>query len=702
MQTATLYPPDLLHFFLPMPWSFGFSAFLHFLLAGVGFYGWAGEFVSTRAARLLAALLYMASGFIVSRLEIGEPTVTQAYAWIPYFLWTGKLLFENPNPRRMAIFAGVCALLFLAGHPHLPFLAAQLFGLLLLCEAMLEIRGGRPLVTFLKPAAALFAGGLLGLMIVSVQAGPFLQFAGYIATRAGGAAYSFAAEGSLPPGLLINQFLPFFWGDPTQKSYWVTTMPYMESSGYLGLVALCLMGVTLCLPRRRWTFLWWFAVLAGLGISLGENAPFHKILFACVPGWDRFRNPGRALLFVTLAGSLLAAYGAESLFRSGLERGKSQSRHLLIVFGGVFLAFLLVTLIFTLEQSTILESLSQSEAERMLRETGRTSAPAAPELFLPRYSGMLESLRVATLLTGLFLTWLLVWLWKPGWRKVWAWCLVLLAGGDLFFFGHRFLQPLAHEEWKRQHCPESEVIQTFREQDHEGRMLMTDLGMRWQLRPLHPELYPNSPMLYRIRTVRGYSPSILKPFSEFINLMQGRPADTLPGGLLFLDEVSEMDPAAVQAMGIETVLSYEKVPSPFMPVQRFSSGLVLFKNPKALGRCFRARSSSNRWNLEPEEGETGATHLLSTSPNRIEVESEGANASTLVFSESAFPGWRVWVNGQEEAIERAFHAFQAVRVPAGKCHVVWEFYPERLGLYMLLSVFGLVVALGLFMAPWSP
>ena len=52
IQTATLYPPDWVYFFLPLPWALGFSHFLHTVLAGWFFYFLSGKFLSEKKARL--------------------------------------------------------------------------------------------------------------------------------------------------------------------------------------------------------------------------------------------------------------------------------------------------------------------------------------------------------------------------------------------------------------------------------------------------------------------------------------------------------------------------------------------------------------------------------------------------------------------------------------------------------------------------
>ncbi len=741
MQTATLYPPDLLHFVLPIPWSFGFSAFLHTLFAGCVFFYLAGEWIEQYVARLFSALLFMISGYIVTRMFVGEPTVTQAYSWIPAFFLTGIRVYEAPTLRRVGFFALVCALIFLAGHPHLPFLIAHAFVAYLV---VLTVRpyfvdrwgllphpnppppGGRENNTLkrelqtapsplagegwgggedsrqpfqkewrgiLRGVLALLLGGVLALLAVAPQAGPFFEFASYSATRSGGATYAFAAEGSLSPMLMILQLFPFFFGDPPGKSFWISTIPYMEISAYLGVFGLFFIFVALLLPRKPYTFLW--LGLAGVAfiLAMGEFTPLHKVFYYLVPGWDHFRNPGRSLLVYTFAGCLLAGYGLESLLNLREEEWTRYMGRLTAVFLIILVIISFSACLVQRMEGQILDAFARVGTIEMKIATGGLSGELKPVQFQSRFDWMIHSLWVASLYAALFMALLGLYTWKRHWKEKLIWGFVVICAVDLLIFGQRFLQARSEEEWKAEYYPDSKPLRAIQEGGYGGRLLITDLGLDWRYRPEHPELFPDGPMRYGIQSVRGYSPSILKHFSEFINLMQGRPAEALPGGLLFLDEPTRMDPLALQVMGVRTVLTTQPLPAPFVPKERFPSNIFLYEYQKGLPRCFRAHPAANRWGLEPVDHAETSTMVAEIHPNRIEVETQGPGEELLVFADAWFPGWRAWVNGEEKSIEHAFHAFQAVPVPAGKSQVIFEFRPNHWNLYLTLSAAGLLLIL---------
>jgi hypothetical protein len=79
----------------------------------------------------------------------------------------------------------------------------------------------------------------------------------------------------------------------------------------LALAALALLAGR----RDRRVLAIWLLGLLGLAVALGETTPLHGWLYRLVPGFDKVRAPGRALLFVDLAGALLVGFGVARLSR---------------------------------------------------------------------------------------------------------------------------------------------------------------------------------------------------------------------------------------------------------------------------------------------------------------------------------------------------------------------------------------------------
>lgn len=92
----------------------------------------------------------------------------------------------------------------------------------------------------------------------------------------------------------------------------------------------------------------------------------------------------------------------------------------------------------------------------------------------------------------------------------------------------------------------------------------------------------------------------------------------------------------------------------------------------------------------------GKADLVSYAPERVEIRTDASTASLLFLSDSYYPGWNAYVDGQPEKVYRADYAFRSVPVPPGRHKVVFAYEPGsfRAGLYV--SLFSLLsVALGL-------
>ena len=83
------------------------------------------------------------------------------------------------------------------------------------------------------------------------------------------------------------------------------------------------------------------------------------------------------------------------------------------------------------------------------------------------------------------------------------------------------------------------------------------------------------------------------------------------------------------------------------------------------------------------------TFTETDNPNRIGLEIETSKDGYLVRLENFHKGWKSTVDGVAAKVYPANFAFQAIRVPAGKHKVIFEFktiYPRLFWFYIFLSV----------------
>jgi len=73
-----------------------------------------------------------------------------------------------------------------------------------------------------------------------------------------------------------------------------------------------------------------------------------------------------------------------------------------------------------------------------------------------------------------------------------------------------------------------------------------------------------------------------------------------------------------------------------------------------------------------------SVRVLAYGARQFALETDAAAAAFLVTSETAYPGWHAWLDGQERAPLMTDVAFRGLPVPAGKHVVKMRFDPEIL------------------------
>jgi uncharacterized membrane protein YfhO len=81
------------------------------------------------------------------------------------------------------------------------------------------------------------------------------------------------------------------------------------------------------------------------------------------------------------------------------------------------------------------------------------------------------------------------------------------------------------------------------------------------------------------------------------------------------------------------------------------------------------------------------------SPNQVKIEVALDQDGYLVLSDTYYPGWRAYVDGEEKEILRANYAFRAVPLESGRHTVLFKYDPLsfKVGLAISLATWGAIV-----------
>lgn len=694
-----LYPGWWTGALLPVDLDLKLGIALHLILAAVGATWFARGRVESRAAALLAGLIFALSGFFVSHLFAGHRTLVATAAWLPWLAGTvdrGARL----GPRWLLPGVAVAGLALLSGHHQVLYIGGGALLVWLLPDRGLDT--ARDTVPRRLGRAGLAWTAILaaGCALAAVQLLPTWE--AVTLSQRSGEGVEFAASFSSAPANLLTWVVPHLFGNQADAPF-VGSWSYWESLGYLGIAPLVLAAFAVAaLPWRRTVPA--LAVIAGaLVLSLGTHTPLFEPWVELVPGADLFRSPGRFCLVATLLGALLAAQGLDAWI------GELDRRRRLVataVAAGCAIAIAVAAL--TLRPASTADHVALVTAVDPGSKIGDPAAAAAAEALVPlARSSAGTSALLAVLAGGLVLLGLAR---NSAWRRAGALAALLLLAVDLWTFGHGFLTcaPADRFRW-----PEA-VEDLLRSQPPGTRIVTT------------PELRaPNRGAVLGVGDVGGYDILMDGSYARYLNRAAGRNPDEF----VAFARIKRWSPA-LDRLGASLLLSgaplnagrspYAQGFGAFEPWRK-AGGLHVLRHPDPAPRA----AIVHRVEVVPDEAaafarlsdpafDTRAAALVESEvtglgapspgdaaaisvyePSRVEIRVTAGEPGLLVLSDNPWPGWSAAVDGTPAEILRANLVMRAVRVPAGTHLVEFRYLPATFvigGAISLLSVLALLAA----------
>jgi hypothetical protein len=304
-QSAMLYPPNWINFFLSPERAASWLIAIHFFLAGY----FVGIWCRLRGCRVLASILagtiYTCSGPIITNIAAGHLPLLCSAAWAPLLLCCVEQVFfaEGRMARRYILIGiGAVAMLALDGYPQFAYytaLASAIYALVLMARSTRRWRG-------LASVAIIFIGGWT---IATAQIVASLQFARE-SVRASGLTLADASSFSLPPENLLTLLVPGIFGDAQDLPYFGRWF-WWETCLCIGpaAIALMLFGAS---RKPRDIAVIALSMLMFL-LAFGSYSPLFPVLFRYLPAFHDFRASARFGLLAILFLIPLAASGWDRL-----------------------------------------------------------------------------------------------------------------------------------------------------------------------------------------------------------------------------------------------------------------------------------------------------------------------------------------------------------------------------------------------------
>lgn len=668
LQSALLYPPNLLFLLTGARHGFGVSAILHLTLGGWLMYWFLMRLGLRATAALFGALVFAFNGFTVTWLEY--PTLSLwVLMWLPGVLLCYQQALSCPRSAWPGLAAGLVAFQLLGGHLQI---AAYALLALLLYAAVATAAPGRPWRSRLLAASLALGPLATGMCLAAGQLLPTLELAahsGRVAHTAGA-----ALSTAFPLTHLVLYCVPNFFGNPVDYNYWGNyqhpAINFFETACYVGIPTLVLAAVGL----RRWRlpYVSFFALLTALAVLAAVGSPVYLALYHLVPGFKELAGLGRILCLAAFGLAGLAAVGVDEL----QSRREARSAGPGVVVVGVAAVSLVVASWYVFEPA--IGELGPSFASYLM-------AQVAAFVLLLVASLVLTELRARMRLGA----------------SVFAALALVLLVGDLFWFGLRF-NPHTDSHLA---YPETELLRWLRARaGHDRVTSLASDGMDW--------MPHNSPMIFRLRDIHGSDSLRVKWSFELVSPPDGSQAHYPPPDSPLLGE-----------LGVRYLLTRREPGEGWRLVRDDDTPVYerLSWKPRAwLTRSVRVVADEDMLDTlrhhapltwagvsDPRVAAQLSPGEVAPSPDgteRVEFWRDGEDVvallvrarapSVLVLTDSYYPGWRAWVNGQQTPIYRVNYAFRGLRVPAGESHVVMRYEPASFQVGMFLSLAGLALVAG--------
>lgn len=490
IEVGSLYPLNILFFFLPPVVAFNSFMYLHYLLAGIFTFLYLRSLKVKEVAALFSGMAFMFSGFLVTHL--GHVSCQNASIWIPAIFLCLENLRQRLSFKYLALAAFAFTIQILAGFPQISLYTA----LVILLYLGFFGRFSRDRSLFYAGLAILILAGLLS----AIQILPTSELAA-ITPRSRISYHSFASS-SFGFKMLPLFLFPNLFGSHSPNFYPVDYWGeggLVELSPYIGILPICLAFIALlCFRKNDLNIKFWslVALLAFL-LALGKNTPLYRIMYY-IPIYNLFRVPARHWFEFNFAIAVLSGIGLNAVITSPneylpkIKRTINLLAKILAALVGALLAFVIIF------QTTLAK----------LPQWGKYSFNFSfqnPAIYLPLIIILLSVI-------------LLLLLKKRRKNRTLLASILILLFFDLFSFGHFFnprgapVEDLIYPEKYR--SPVKYILKN--EKDFFAYRIITLSSF-----PLEDGveiIHPNTNYTYPISSVNGFSAFILNEYQRLLKI----------------------------------------------------------------------------------------------------------------------------------------------------------------------------------------
>jgi len=662
----------------------------------------------SRAAALLGSILFMLAPYNIGLAGEGHGSKLMALSYVPFVFLLTHQLFERRTVLMFGLLAAALGTLLLTNHLQIVYYALVIIGLYLLYHIIMDARSTPKLalVKTLLLAGALMLGFCISAYIyLSVYEYSFFSIrGGGSAGASGGLSWDYATNWSWHPQEILTLFIPSFFG--FQSPYYWGTMPWTNSTVYIGLMPILLSIIAIAYRRTRLSIFFLVLGILLFFASFGKHFPLlYQLLFDYLPFFNKFRVPSMVLHLLPFVVAFLAGTGLEYLLERDKIPNADRLSRIFFITAGVLVG---VLLLLTVTKTTLFQTLSGSmlEKEGELALYRQQYGAQAPQIMTQLKEGRFDMLwkdlvkfviiaSIGAGLVGFYLK-----------RKItvtlFALGVLAITTVDLIIVIQKgnFISPKPQTALEQKFLPDATT-----------KFLQAQPGL-FRVLPLGELFMDNGYAYHGIQSVGGYSPAKLKIYQTLLDSCLYRGPD--PGFPLNMNMVNMLNTGFIMAQGR-------------LPEDRFtlvnsdeSKQTLTYENPRALPRAFFVKEvkvagnqtevfeTINSGSFDPGrtailEGVAGiqvgspdsaTVEITEYRSRHIAMKAYTSAPALMVLSEVYYPaGWMAFIDGSETEIYKTNSILRSVVVPAGAHEVVFSFDPPMYTAGYLITNVAWVIAL---------
>jgi hypothetical protein len=671
-QPAPYDPFNLLGMLIPLPPSLTFAAAMTFFLAGFGAFVFLRSLGCGELASLVTATGWMFSGNVA--FFVGWP-LARSWVYLPLIFFAVRFVVREASMRGGVILLIVLTFLILSGHPesllHVTAVGAA--------YGVFEISTTRK--RFGRVIAIACASGGVALLVTSIFLLPFLEASQQtleLHTRLGFRAMPWPFMPELIQRRAANTVFPFWGGQPWRDSF---TSEFDPQTARTGSIVLSLAIAAVFVARRR-KETWFFAGLALVCLCAGFDAPPVSNILHKLPLFNMALNERLAFAascsLAILAGLAVDAIAGSAGVSPARSARASTADGTSALPGRVALICSIIALALALGTYALwVHEMKVGVDPNVIR--------------IVAFAELLPLIVVAILLFA-----------RTPLRIALPAILILILVQRVIVDGSIYPSLPSHVFY-----PKIPLI----------RAIPTDSKEPFRVAGEHFVLIPDSAAIYQLEDPRGYEAM------TFARLADTYPVWSIPQPVSF-NAIGDLQQPFLSFLNIK----YAIVPLPVKVTEGWlelmkDRSAKLFENTRVLPRAFVPRHiryersggpvvkamtsakdfSDMAWievpELQPQEIANGPGALtLHKDGFGLSIDAVMENDGWVVASQSAWKGWRAYIDGHRVQTRYANHAFVGVFVPKGRHNVKLQYLPESFtrGRNISFTILGALIAAAIF------